>query len=71
MKTDVSDIWGVGYRYAVKLKEQFNIYTAWQLSRMNTEWAEKYGRRGRCPSHQRTGMVSLCVEMKDPLEIKK
>lgn len=71
MKTDVSDIWGVGYRYAVKLKEQFNIYTAWQLSRMNTEWARK----------NMGGVVGVrlikelngepCVEMKDPLEIKK
>lgn len=41
LNTDVTDIWGVGYRYAVKLKEMFRINNAWQLSRMSTEWARK------------------------------
>lgn len=71
LKTDVSDVWGVGNRYAAKLKEQFSIHNAWQLSRMSTEW----GRRNL------GGVVGMrlikelngepCVEMKDPLETKK
>lgn len=71
LKTNVSDIWGVGYRYAVKLKEQFNIYNAWQLSRMNTEWARKNlgGVVGVRLIKELNG--EPCVEMKDPLETKK
>ncbi|MFN8289375.1 MAG: Y-family DNA polymerase [Chitinophagaceae bacterium] len=71
LKTDVSDIWGVGYRYAVKLKEQFNIYNAWQLSRMHTEWARKHlgGVVGVRLIKELNG--EPCVEMKDPLETKK
>lgn len=71
LATDVSDIWGVGYRYSVKLKELFSIYNAWQLSKMSTEWARK----------NLGGVVGIrlikelngepCIEMKDPLETKK
>lgn len=71
LATDVSDIWGVGYRYSVKLKEQFSIYNAWQLSKMNTEWAKKNlgGVVGERLIKELNG--EPCVEMKDPLETKK
>lgn len=71
LKTNISDVWGVGYRYAVKLKEEFNIHNAWQLSRMNTEWARKNlgGVVGVRLIKELNG--EPCVEMKDPLETKK
>jgi DNA polymerase V len=71
LATDISAVWGIGYRHAIKLKESFSIYNAWQLSRMSTAWAGK----------NLGGVVGVrlikelnsepCVEMKDPLEIKK
>lgn len=69
--TDVADIWGVGYRYAVKLKELFGISNAWQLSKMSTEWARKNlgGVVGVRLIKELNG--EPCVEMKDPLETKK
>jgi len=71
LKTDVSDIWGVGHRYAVKLKEMFSIHNAWQLSRMSTAWAGKHlgGVVGVRLIKELNG--EPCVEMKDPLETKK
>jgi DNA polymerase V len=67
----VSDVWGIGYRYAIKLKESFSIYNAWQLSKMSTEWAGKNlgGVVGVRLIKELNG--EPCVEMKDPLEIKK
>jgi DNA polymerase V len=38
----VDDIWGVGRQYAVKLKEQWCIYDALQLSNMSEEFAAKH-----------------------------
>ncbi len=69
--TDVTEIWGVGYRYAVKLKEMFMINNAWQLSRMSTEWARKNlgGVVGVRLIKELNG--EPCVEMKDPLKTKK
>jgi DNA polymerase V len=71
LKTDVSDVWGIGYRYSVKLKEAFSIYNAWQLSKMSTDWAGKNlgGVVGVRLIKELNG--EPCVEMKDPLEIKK
>lgn len=71
LKTDVSDIWGVGYRYSVKLKERYSIYNAWQLSRMNTVWAHKNlgGVVGVRLIKELNG--EPCKEMKNPLETKK
>ncbi|MBI3139741.1 MAG: Y-family DNA polymerase [Sphingobacteriales bacterium] len=71
LKTDVSDIWGVGYRYAVKLKEMFSIYNAWQLSKMSTHWARTHlgGVVGMRLIKELNG--EPCVEMKDPLNNKK
>lgn len=39
--TDVADLWGIGRRYARKLKEEYGINTAWQLKHMPLEWARK------------------------------
>ena len=41
-KTPVSDIWGVGHRYANKLKELWGIYDAWQLRNVNEEFAHTH-----------------------------
>lgn len=41
-KTPVEDIWGVGRQYAVKLKEDWCIYDALQLSNMSEEFGHKY-----------------------------
>ena len=41
-KTPVSDIWGVGYQYAKKLKEVWGIYDAWQLRNLNEEFAHTH-----------------------------
>ena len=41
-KTPVSDIWGVGRQYAEKLKEQWSIYDALQLSRMSEEFGKTH-----------------------------
>ena len=40
-RTAVDDIWGVGYRYATKLR-QLRINTALDLKRMSTEWAHRH-----------------------------
>lgn len=70
-KTDVSDLWGIGRRYAWKLKEYYGINTAWQLRHMPEEWARK----------ELGGVVGVrmirelrgepCIQLKDPLEKKK
>ncbi|MBK6992794.1 MAG: Y-family DNA polymerase [Chitinophagaceae bacterium] len=41
-QTEVGDIWGIGYQYAQKLKEQWSIYDALQLSRMSEEFGKIY-----------------------------
>ena len=71
LKTTVGDIWGVGSRYAYKLKEQYGIYDAWQLRNMPVEWARKNlgGVVGERLIKELNGMP--CIEMKDPLETKK
>jgi DNA polymerase V len=70
-RTDVADVWGVGGRYAYKLKEFYNIQTAWQLSKLNEEWARKNlgGVVGVRLIKELNGIP--CIEMKDPLETKK
>ncbi len=69
-QTKVSEIWGVGSRYADKLT-QLGICTAWDLRNMPEEWARK----------NLGGVVGVrlvkelrgehAIEMKDPLEKKK
>jgi DNA polymerase V len=41
-KTPVSDIWGVGFQYAKKLKEVWGIYDAWQLRNLSDEFAHTH-----------------------------
>jgi DNA polymerase V len=41
-KTPVGEIWGVGHRYANKLKEQWGIYDALQLSNVSEEFARTH-----------------------------
>jgi DNA polymerase V len=69
-RTAVDDIWGVGRRYAVKLKEWWGIHTALQLRNMNQEWARKNlgGVVGVRLIRELRG--ESCVQMKDPLENK-
>lgn len=69
--TDVSDLWGIGRRYARKLKEGYGINTAWQLKHMPQEWARKNlgGIVGVRMIKELNG--ESCILMKDPLEKKK
>ncbi len=69
--TDVSDLWGIGRRYARKLKEEYGINTAWQLKHMPMEWARKNlgGVVGVRMIRELNG--EPCIRMKDPLEKKK
>lgn len=41
-KTTVGDVWGVGYQYAKKLKEDWGIYDALQLRNVSEEFASTY-----------------------------
>lgn len=70
-RTDVSDLWGIGRRYAKKLKEQYGIDTAWQLKHMPEEWARKElgGVVGIRMIRELNG--KSCIHLKDPLEKKK
>jgi DNA polymerase V len=69
--TDVSDLWGIGRRYARKLKEEYGIQTAWQLKHMPMEWARKNlgGVVGVRMIRELNG--ESCIRLKDPLEKKK
>jgi DNA polymerase V len=69
--TDVSDLWGIGRRYARKLKEDYGINTAWQLKHMPQEWARKHlgGIVGVRMIRELNG--HSCILMRDPLEKKK
>ncbi len=40
-QTSVHDVWGIGRKYASKL-ENHSIYTAYELSKMNEDWANKF-----------------------------
>ena len=70
-QTAVEDIWGVGYRYATKLKQLWSIYDGLQLRNMNEEWARLNmgGVVGTRLIRELKGIP--CIEMKDPLEKKK
>ncbi len=69
-RTPVEDIWGVGRRYATKLKDNWGIENARQLSRMNENWASKNlgGVVGVRLIKELKGVP--CLSMKDPLEDK-
>jgi DNA polymerase V len=68
--TPVGDVWGVGGRSAVKLKEM-GIFDAWQLANLNEGWAGKNlgGVVGVRLLRELRG--EPCIDMKDPLETKK
>jgi DNA polymerase V len=71
MSTDVSDLWGIGRRYARKLKDLYGVNTAWQLKHMPIEWARKNlgGVVGVRMIKELNG--ESCILLKDPLEKKK
>jgi DNA polymerase V len=68
---DVGELWGIGGRYAAKLKSNFCINTAWQLKHMPEEWARKNlgGVVGVRMIRELNGIP--CIPMKDPLETKR
>lgn len=70
-KTPVGDIWGVGYQYAQKLKEQWCIYDALQLRNMSEEFAGTHlgGVVGARLIRELKGIASK--EMEDELVNKK
>ena len=70
-KTPVSDIWGVGYQYANKLKEVWGIYDAWQLRNLSEDFAHTHlgGVVGIRLVRELKGITS--EEMEDELVNKK
>ena len=70
-QTAVEDIWGVGYRYATRLKQLWSIYDGLQLRNMSEEWARIYlgGVIGVRLIKELKG--EQAIEMKDPLDQKK
>lgn len=70
-RTPVGDIWGVGYQYAKKLKEQWFIDDALQLSKMSEEFARMHlgGVVGARLMRELKGIPSK--EMEDELVNKK
>ena len=68
---DVSELWGIGRKYAEKLKEKYSILTACQLKMVPEEWARKNlgGVVGVRMIRELNGIS--CIPMKDPLEKKK
>lgn len=70
-QTAVEDIWGVGHRFATKLKQFWSIYDGLQLRNMNEEWARINlgGVVGVRLIKELKGQQT--IEMKGPLEQKK
>jgi DNA polymerase V len=68
--TAIADVWGVGRQYALKLQNH-GICNAAQLAGMPQEWARKHlgGVVGARLLNELNGLP--CLEMKDPLEVKK
>lgn len=69
-ETEVGELWGIGYRYAEKLR-QLGISTAWKLACMPREWVRKNlgGVTGQRIHRELHG--EPCIPFKDPLESKK
>ncbi len=69
-RTSVEDIWGIGFRYADKLK-RLNINTAWDLCQMDVNWAYKQlgGVTGARLLRELMGVES--IQMKEELIFKK
>lgn len=70
-KTPVEDVWGIGHRYAIKLKEQWCIYDALQLRNLSEEFAHTHlgGVVGSRLIRELKGIISN--EMEDELVNKK
>jgi len=70
-QTAVEDIWGVGRKYAEKLKQHWGIYDAFQLSRMSEEFGTKIlgGVVGSRLLRELKGVPSK--DMEDELVVKK
>ncbi|MFZ4058136.1 MAG: Y-family DNA polymerase [Ferruginibacter sp.] len=69
--TPIADVWGIGRRYAEKLREMNAIYTALDLSFKREEWARQHlgGVVGVRLLRELKGVPS--TEMKDELVVKK
>jgi DNA polymerase V len=69
-QTAVGDLWGIGRRYDIKLQQE-GIKTALDLRNMNEEWGRKNlgGVVGVRLIRELKG--HSCIDLKDPLEIKK
>lgn len=69
-KTNVDDVWGIGSSYSEKL-EKWGIYTAFDLSIKNTNWAHKHlgGVVGIRLLQELKGIPS--IQMKEELVCKK
>lgn len=70
-QTPIEDVWGVGWKYADKLKSVWGIYDALQLSKMSEEFGNTYlgGVTGSRLLRELKGIVSK--EMEDELVAKK
>ena len=70
-KTPVGDIWGVGYQYAEKLRQQWGIYDGFQLQCMSEEFGKSQlgGVMGSRLIRELKGIV--CNEMEEELVKKK
>jgi DNA polymerase V len=70
-QTAVDELWGIGGRYANKLKHLWSIYDALQLRNMSEEWAKVHlgGVVGVRLIKELNGKPVM--EMKDPLKQKK
>lgn len=69
-KTPIEDVWGIGYRHAVKLRG-LGIETAYDLARQGPAWGSRFlgGVTGERLLRELNGMPS--IEMEDPLVNKK
>jgi DNA polymerase V len=69
-RTEVGDLWGIGRQYALTLRN-LGIVNGWQLRKMPSEWVRKNmgGVVGVRLLRELNG--EPCIEMKDPLEVKK
>jgi DNA polymerase V len=70
-KTSVGDIWGIGGQYARKLKESWNIYSAYELHKMSETFGATYlgGVVGKRLIRELNGIPS--IQMKEALVSKK
>lgn len=70
-KTPVGEIWGVGYQYAEKLRQQWGIYDGFQLQCMSEEFGKSQlgGVVGARLIRELKGIT--CNEMEEELKVKK